>query len=103
MEPDPNGKFVMTDHDLLIEMRTELRGLRTDVNNSSDDTKERLIKLGENKLEKDTFTTFLVEHSTFRADHEMRMRRLELWGAMAIGGLYVIEGVIGYYLANHKI
>lgn len=90
-----------SDHDLLIELRTEMRGMRVDVTSAADDTKERLILLGANKLEKDTFTTYLQGDLTFKTDHERRVRRLELWGAMAIGGLYVIEILIGWYLLVH--
>jgi hypothetical protein len=34
-------------------------------------------------------------------DHERRVRRLELWGTLAIGGLWVIQLLIGWYLIIH--
>lgn len=86
------------DHDLLIEIKTELKLFRDEARTTNDDTKERLIKLGENKVEKDAFMTFLAGDSAYKADHETRVRRLEMWGLMAIGGLFIIQLVIGWYL-----
>lgn len=31
-------------------------------------------------------------------DHEVRIRRLELWGALFVGGLYVINTALGLYI-----
>lgn len=86
------------DHDLLIEIKTELKLFRDESRSTNDDTKERLIKLGENKVEKDAFATFLVSDAAFKTDHEARVRRLEMWGLMAIGALYILNAIIGYYL-----
>lgn len=95
---DPETQFPQTDHDILIELRTEFRGMRDDVKKNGDDTKERLLLLGANKLEKDLFNTYLSTDVIFKTDHERRMRRLELYGALAIGGLWVIQLIIGWYL-----
>lgn len=86
------------DHDILIEIKTELKLFREESRSTNNDTKERLIKLGENKVEKDAFNTFLTSDTGFKNDHEMRMRRLETWGLLAIGGLFVIQLIIGWYL-----
>jgi hypothetical protein len=32
-----------------------------------------------------------------QTDHELRIRKLELWGAMAIGGAYVVEFVFQFF------
>lgn len=101
MEPD-SLHLPQTDHDILIELRTEFRGMRDEVKKASDDTKERLLLLGANKLEKDTFNEFMKNDILFKSDHERRVRRLELWGAMAIGGLYVVELLIGWFLLFRK-
>lgn len=37
-------------------------------------------------------------HEDF-TDHETRIRRLENWGAIAVGGLYVINTLIALYVA----
>lgn len=91
-----------SDHDILIELRTEFRGMRDDVKKASDDTKERLLLLGANKLEKDAFNTFLIDDARFKSDHERRMRRVEGWGLIAIGGGYILQIVIGWYLLYHR-
>lgn len=99
MNPDQNAQnFNSADHDLIVEIKTELRLFREESRNSNDYAKEQLIKLGENKLEKDAFITFVTTDSSFKADHELRVRRLETWGLMGIGGLFVIQLLVGWYL-----
>lgn len=93
---------ISSDHDLIVEIKTELKLFREESRSTNDDTKERLIKLGENKVEKDAFTTFLTSDSAFKSDHELRVRRLETWGLMAIGGLFVIQLIIGWVLIFNK-
>jgi hypothetical protein len=62
----------ITDHDLLIELRTEFAGMRDDLKNMS---------IWVNKL---------ID------DHEKRLRRLEWMGAVAVGGLYIINFILGF-------
>jgi len=57
----------MTDHDLLITMHEQIKNLRQDIKELKDGHNEKL------------------------ADHEVRLRRLELWGAIAMGALYAAE------------
>lgn len=90
------------DHDLIVEIKTELKLFREESRNINNDTKERLIKLGENKLEKDSFSTFLQGDATFKKDHEARLRRLESWGWMAVGALTIVDALIGWYLATRS-
>ena len=76
----------MSDHDLLVSMHgaltralediKKLDGKITDFNNSY-------------AKKADVDTEF--------KDHEMRIRRLEIWGAMAIGALYLIEAYFKYF------
>lgn len=96
--PDNNEEKKVPDHDLLIEIKTELKLFREESRSTNDDVKERLIKLGENKLEKDVFSSFLEEDKRYKADHEKRVRKLESWGLLAIGGLFILDLIIGYYL-----
>jgi len=56
-----------SDHDLLIELRTEMRGMRDDIKKMNDGTVQTL------------------------ADHEIRIRKIEKWVWLAIGGLAVIQ------------
>ncbi len=66
------------DHDLLIELRTEMRGLRDEVRKLNDGNSEKI------------------------QDHEKRLRAIEkyVWGA--IGAIGIIEFIIGAYVAFHK-
>lgn len=56
-----------TDHDLLVTMHEQLKQVRIDISNLSDGTGQKSL------------------------DHEMRIRRLESWGAIAIGLLYALQ------------
>lgn len=56
-----------SDHDLLIELRTEMRGLRDEVRKLNDGNAEKI------------------------ADHETRLRRIERYVWLAIGGLAVLQ------------
>lgn len=97
----PEDQTKAPDHDILIEIKTELKLFREESRSTNNDTKERLIKLGENKLEKETFSAFIEEDKRFKTDHERRVRKLETWFLMAIGGLFILDLVIGYYLLYH--
>ena len=63
-----------SDHDLLIELKSEIRSLREVIE----------------KLTTGTQTSI--------DDHETRIRTLERWGSLLLGGLYIANVVIGYYL-----
>jgi hypothetical protein len=62
----------MNDHDLLVTMHEQIKGIKNDIKDLKDGTS---IKLG---------------------DHETRLRRLELWGFTAIGVLYAITFYFNY-------
>lgn len=64
---DENNKQYKSDHDLLIELKAEVRSLREAIQ-SLTNTHQATIK-----------------------DHEDRLRRLETWGAMAIGALALLQ------------
>ena len=66
-----------SDHDILIELRGEVKGLRQDVTDMRDNTKTILV------------------------DHETRLRFLERWAWGAIGIIGVAEAVLAYYI-QHK-
>ncbi len=57
----------MSDHDLLITMHEQIKGIKADIRDLKDGTSTKL------------------------ADHELRIRRLELWGFVAIGFLYALQ------------
>lgn len=56
-----------SDHDLLVTMHEQLKQVRIDISNLSDNTSAKIL------------------------DHELRLRRLESWGAIAIGLLYAMQ------------
>lgn len=66
------------DHDLLIEINTQVSLMREEIKTlkTSDETHVRMRE-------------FL--------DHENRIRRLERWGFLAAGALFVIEFVLNYW------
>ena len=66
-----------TDHDLLIELKSEMVGLRADVKDLKDGTKERI------------------------RDHEVRLRFIERYMWLAIGALGLIEFGLQIY-SNYK-
>jgi hypothetical protein len=64
--------MAITDHDLLIQLGVQIKQVRVDIKDLADGTSLKV------------------------SDHESRIRRLEMWGFMAIGALAFIELVIGY-------
>lgn len=71
MEPDLSK---MNDHDLLVTMHEQIKGIKADIRDLKDGTSTKL------------------------SDHELRLRRVELWGGIAIGFSYALQ----IYLAIQK-
>lgn len=69
-----------TDHDLLVTVHEQVKQVRVDIQELKDGTATRLTL-----LEKDHVS---LED---KKDHEDRIRRLELWGAIAIGLTYALQ------------
>jgi hypothetical protein len=67
-----------TDHDLLVELRTEMKAVREDIRELRDGTAARLSSLEADRVTQKEFM-----------DHEDRIRFIEryVWGAIAIIGL----------------
>jgi hypothetical protein len=93
---------ITTDHDLLIELRTEMKGMRADIKTFSDDTKERLASLEAKKVDKDEFSKFLISDGKESDDHERRIRNLERWGWLAIGAITLSEFALMAYLTYRQ-
>lgn len=89
------------DHDLLIELRTEMRGLRTDFKAMADDTKERITRLEEKKLDKDDFQEFLTDYKLDRDKKQKSIDFLMKWFWIAWGAVVLLQILIGYYLSFH--
>ena len=62
------------DHDLLIELRTEMQGIRKDIKDLKDGTTERISKLENDKANKKDFEELYTKVNT---DVENRIRALE--------------------------
>jgi hypothetical protein len=73
----------LQDHDLLIELKTEVRALRGDIKELKDGTAQQLSNLKDDHVTR-------KEHE----DHETRIRFVEkyVWGAIAIIGLINLIG-----------
>ena len=64
MEPD---LAKMNDHDLIITIHEQIKNVRQDIKDLKEGHNEKLM------------------------DHEVRLRRLELWGAIALGLSYALQ------------
>lgn len=60
------------DHDLLVGLHVEVKQIRTDIKDLKDGTSNKIL------------------------DHELRLRRLELWGAIALGLSYALNFYFNY-------
>ena len=76
------------DRDLLIELRTEMKAVRTDIKDLKDNTAFRVSQLEQGKMDKSD------AEDTIK-DFETRLRFVEkyVWGAIAIIGLLEIVGI----------
>lgn len=89
------------DHDLLVELRTEMRGMRTDIKDLKEGTAARLAVL-ERKAED------LEAHKASKKDLEVtnaRSDRMNTRINMFVGGLAVLNALalplLFYYLSKH--
>lgn len=67
----------MSDHDLLIELRTEMRAVRNDLREMKDNTSRRVDFLESQKEDKTEVQRLLKEANKIHDDHEARLRDLE--------------------------
>lgn len=77
------------DHDLLVELRTEFKGMRADIRDLKEDLARRVSDLETDKESK-------KESATIHKDHENRIRRLERWSFIVIGALLLLEAFLKY-------
>lgn len=62
----------MNDHDLLVTMHEQIKQVRVDIQDLKDGTSAKIL------------------------DHELRLRRLELWGGIAIGISYALQFYLNF-------
>jgi len=74
------------ERDLLIELRTEMRAVRVDIKQLSDNTTARLALVESNKIDKEDVERMSIETSKTLSDHELRIRFTEkyMWGALGV-------------------
>lgn len=87
----PNG---LTDHDLLIELRTEMRGVRTDVKDLRDNTSKRVDALENEKMNRDEVMRLKADADKIHDDHEERLRGLEKDNDNFKGKYAIVGGII---------
>lgn len=87
-------KTRLSDHDLLIELRTEMRGLRTDVKELRDGTSDRLTLLEHQKMDKDEVRKLKEEADELHQGFEVRLRSIED-EQNNFKGKYAIIGAVG--------
>ena len=73
-----------SDHDLLITLHTKLDRAISDIRDLNDNSSRRITTLELGKVDKTDF-------KTVDDDKEKRIRRLERYGAIAVGALYILE------------
>lgn len=90
----------MSDHDLLIELRTEMRGVRGDVKDIKDGLGPKVEMLEATKLDK------AEAERTFQ-DIEMRLRSVErrgtqtaTWGSVALVAISILQGVAVFFVRS---
>lgn len=62
----------MNDHDLLVTMHEQIKGIKADIRDLKDGTSTKLT------------------------DHELRLRRVELWGGIAMGLSFALQFYFNY-------
>lgn len=87
----PNG---LSDHDLLIELRTEMRGVRQDVKDLRDGTSKRVDDLENQKMNRDEAMRLKEEADKVHNDHEARLRVLEKDNDNFKGKYAIVGGII---------
>ncbi len=85
------------------EERKQIEAKHHEENKSSIATViKRIDDLRENYPTRTEFAQAIQELKDENMDKETRVRKLEYWGAIAFGGLIVLDAVIAYYLAFRK-
>lgn len=98
-----------SDHDLLIRIDAKLEGLTTDLKDFKNTSIQQITELYRTKAPKSELeslqegfesTASKAEVKELKEDHEPRIRFLEKYGWMAIGGLTIIQAAL-YILHTH--
>lgn len=82
------------DHDLLIKIEVKLDNLTTEMSGLKNEALGRLATVEAAAVRKSDLDEGILPSIK---DHETRLRRLELWGALGIGGLAVIQVALQFF------
>ena len=80
------------DHDLLVELRTEFRGMRTDIRELKDGTASRLAALEKKTEELETYKASKVDLEKTDA----RLDRVRTTQNLMVGGLIIINALLPF-------
>lgn len=94
--PEQPIKEYQNDHDLLIRIDTKLGLLINQFDEHKAVSLNKITELQETKLDRDEADRILESANQVHDDHEKRLRRLEQYGAIALGALYVIQAIFGF-------
>ncbi len=83
--------FPAKDHDMLVVLHTLLQRAIEDIDKLGSGINERLAVLENNKVEKDLFISEKRSYDEKYSDHEIRLRRIERIGFIALGMLFILE------------
>lgn len=106
-----NTKQADPDHDLLIELRTEMRGIRGDIKEIKDNSAERLNRLEDGKVDKADLDKLVQqkekEHATFATKDDLKVLREEMSPVKKVtyGAITIILGAVLsalVYLVVHR-
>lgn len=90
-------RVVGNDHDLLIAIDTKLGVLIDQYNKHADFATKELSNLNSTKLDKEVFDNYRENKKTVELDTETRLRRVERWGAMAVGIIGFIQFAVSVF------
>lgn len=92
------------ERDLLIELKTEMAAVRNDIREIKDNTAARLAAVEQQKLDRTEATrlqTEVLERTNAlqetNNDHEVRIRDLERYLFLGLGGLTIITFFLNYF------
>jgi hypothetical protein len=93
--------LLMVIHTRVDELTTNVKEMKEDIAHDMKDMKEemsnRVAALEENKMSKSEVLTRRVDTDRIHTDHELRIRRLEYIGAIAIGAMLLIEFAFKFF------
>ena len=100
---DNINQFNRNDRDLLVKLDVkvdqviqDVKDVKQDVKNVKDDIASRVAHLETEKFDATKAYEWKSLQDENHSDYELRLRRLELWGSMAIGALFVMELLLKY-------